>query len=138
MSDGLLTLKSQDVLDSIDRDITEFNTRGFTPTKRTAFDDAISAFDAMPGDNYLLGQQQVATGLKNDVRAACETKANIVFTAVQNFYGADSDEYHLFAENKPMSKLTDLEFLGFFRDFAQSTEDHLTDLADQDIDATFD
>jgi hypothetical protein len=61
MSDPILVLKSQDIVDSIDRDIAEFTIAGYTSTKKTAFENAIADFDAMPSDNYLKGQMQIKT-----------------------------------------------------------------------------
>lgn len=135
MTDPSLTLKSQDVLDSIDRDITEFNARGFTPTKRTLFENTIAAFDAMPSDNYLLGLQEIATQTKNTTRVSCETAVNVVLTGVVNVWGIDSAEYHFFTEDKPLSQLSDNDFLRYLEDFADATEDELTALADEGIDA---
>ncbi len=135
MPDPSLTLHCEDVMDSIDRDITEFNAHGFTPAKKTEFENAIADFDAMPGDNYLLGQQEIATGEKNTARNNCEVKVREVLTGVENVWGVDSPQYHLFTENNPLSKLTDAELLRFMEDFADSTEDHLTDLAGEGIDA---
>ena len=135
MTDPSLTLKCEDVLDSIDRDITEFTARGFTPAKRTLFENTITAFDGMPSDNYLLGLQEIATQTKNTARVSCETAVNVVLTAVVNVWGIDSAEYHFFTEDKSLSNLTDTELLRYLEDFADATEDELTALADEGIDA---
>ena len=135
MTDPALTLKCEDVLDSIDRDIAEFNARGFTPAKRTLFLNTITAFDAMPSDNYLLGLQEIATQTKNETRVLCETAVNAVLTAVVNVWGIDSAQYHFFTEDKSLSNLTDTELLRFLEDFADATEDELTALLDEGIDA---
>ena len=133
LTDPALVLKCEDVVDSIDRDITEFTARGYTPAKKTAFEDAIAAFDGMPSDNYLLGQQEIKTAAKNTARTNCETKINAVLTAVVNVWGIESAQYHLFTENKPLSQLSDSDVLRFLEDFADSTEDHLSDLAGEGI-----
>jgi len=135
MTDPALTLKCEDVLDSIDRDITEFTARGFTVPKRTLFLNTITAFDAMPSDNYLLGLQEIATQTKNETRVNCETAVNAVLTGVVNVWGIESAEYHFFTDDKSLSQLSDTELLRFLEDFADSTEDKLTDLAGEGIDA---
>lgn len=135
MTDPELVLESQDVVDSIDRDIAEFTTRGYTPAKKTAFELAITTFDGMPSDNYLLGQQEEKTETKNTVRKACEKKINLVLTAVENVYGRNSSTYNLFTEDKSLSKLTDPQLLRYMEDFADSTEEHLAELADEGVTA---
>lgn len=135
MTDPELVLKSQDVVDSIDRDIAEFTTRGYTPAKKTAFELAITTFDGMPSDNYLLGQQEEKTETKNTVRKACEKKINLVLTAVENVFGKNSSTYNLFTEDKSLSQLTDAQLLRYMEDFADSTEDHLAELADEGVTA---
>ncbi|MES2621915.1 MAG: hypothetical protein V4615_13780, partial [Bacteroidota bacterium] len=95
----------------------------------------IEAFDDLPSDNYLLGQQEIATQQKDVARENCEVKARVVFTAVENIWGIDSPEYHLFSEDKAMSKLTDAELYRFMKDFAKSTEDNLAELATEGITA---
>lgn len=72
MSDPALKLKAEDVLDSIERDVTEFNAHGWTAAKKTEFEGLIAAFDAMPSDNYLKGQQQIKTAVKDTIRAEAE------------------------------------------------------------------
>jgi hypothetical protein len=136
LTDPILVLKCQDVIDSIDRDILQFNERGFTPEKRTAFDDKTTAFMGMPSDNYLLGQQEIRTGEKNEVRNDCEKKVRTVLTAVENVWGLKSTQYSLFTEDKSLSELTDPELLRFLEDFADSTEERVLELADEGIDAT--
>jgi hypothetical protein len=136
MSDPILTLKCQDTVDSIDRDITEFTAAGYSPAKKTAFEDAIADFDGMPSDNYLKGQMQIKTEAKNVIRANAETLCSTVFTGVENVWGLHSSHYHLFSEDVPMSSLDDAGFLRFLEDFADSTEDNLTGLAGEGIDAT--
>ena len=135
MTDPELVLKSQDVDDSIDRDIAEFSTRGYTPAKKAAFELAITTFDGMPSDNYLLGQQEEKTQTKNTVRRACEKKINLVLTAVENVYGQDSAQYNLFTEDKSLSQLSDPQLLRYMEDFADSTNEHLADLADEGVTA---
>jgi len=135
LTDPNLVLKCQDTLDSIDRDIFEFSDRGFTAVKRTDFDDKTTAFNGMPSDNYLLGQQQIKTQEKNTSRTACEKKVNTVLTAVENVWGQRSAEYALFTEDESLSNLTDPELLRFLEDFADSTEQYLTELAGEGVDA---
>ena len=135
MTDPELVLKSQDVDDSIDRDIAEFTLRGYTPAKKTAFELAITTFDGMPSDNYLLGQQEEKTQTKNTVRRACEKKINLVLTAVENVYGKNSAQYNLFTEDKSLSQLSDPQLLRYMEDFADSTNEHLADLADEGVTA---
>ncbi len=134
-TDPELVLKSQDVDDSIDRDIAEFSTRGYTPAKKAAFELAITTFDGMSSDNYLLGQQEEKTQTKNTVRRACEKKINLVLTAVENVYGQDSAQYNLFTEDKSLSQLTDPQLLRYMEDFADSTEEHLAELNDEGVTA---
>ncbi|MGE0637759.1 MAG: carboxypeptidase regulatory-like domain-containing protein [Bacteroidia bacterium] len=136
LTDPILGLKCQDVIDSIDRDILEFTERGFTPAKRTEFDDKTTAFMGMPSDNYLLGQKQIKTQEKDEARALCEKKIRTVLTAVENVWGVRSAEYALFTEDKSLSLLTDPQLLRFMEDFADSTEEYLADLATEGIDAT--
>lgn len=136
MSDPELLLQCEDVLDSIDRDITEFTARGFTPTKRTEFENAIANFDALPSDNYLLGQQEIKTGEKNNKRTECETAVNVVLTAVVNIWGIDSTHYNFFTEDKSLSLLTDSDLLRYLEDIADAANDELAALAAEGIDAT--
>lgn len=136
ITDPELSLKCEDVLDSIARDIAEFADRGFTPTKKLAFETAITAFDTLPSDNYLQGKKEMATQTKDKERELCETKIRMVLTAAENVWGADSIEYSYFVEDKPLSKLTDTDFLFYLEVFADETESQLTELAEEGVNAT--
>jgi hypothetical protein len=133
LTDPELILECQDVLDSIERDIDEFTEWGFTPAKKDQFEAAISAFESMNSDNYLLGQQEIATGSKNKVRASAEKKISQVLSAVENVWGISSVEYDLFTEDKAQSQMSDSDMLRFIDDFADMVEDHLADLSGEGI-----
>jgi len=135
-TDTELTLKCQDVLDSIARDITEFAARGFTPAKRLVFEAAITGFDTLPSDNYLEGLKEIATQAKDKERVLCETKIRTVLTAAENVWGADSIEYHHFTDDKALTKQSDTDLLFYLDMLADETESKLTELADEGITAT--
>ena len=133
VSESKLRLQCLDVLDSIQRDITEFTDRGFTPAKKLAFETMIATCDAYPGDKYLKGRVRVKTAAKKALAQQCKVKMRRVLTAAANTWGRNSNEYHNFLLNKTLSHLSDAELHVSIRELADDTANNLAALATEGI-----
>jgi hypothetical protein len=89
-SDGDLLTEAGVVSANVNRDIADFNNYGITDT--TTLDDLTTAFDGIPTDDELLGEQEDATKNKNEladqVRVAIRsirTKADLQYKGVGKY-----------------------------------------------------
>ena len=133
MPDPALKFKCDDVLDSMDRDIAEFSLRGFTPAKKTEFENQILAFDALPTDNEMEALKEIQTANKNDKREILTTQINTILTMVENVFGYDSPEYNYFTEDASLSRLNDSELYWLAKDVIRGGTRFMAELAPEGL-----
>lgn len=116
----------------IDRDIAEFNDRGFTPDKRVAFQTAIDAFYNFPTDEQMEGRQMAATDARFKARDVLESKMRSIFQAVATVFGEKSATYRSFGKSN-LTKQKDDELIRSAKEMIAEISEHLADLAEEGI-----
>ncbi len=129
---GHLKQLADNLLQLLDRDIVEHTTRGFNPTKRTAFVKLINIFDACPDDEQLLGIRESATQAKDDARAKLEKQMRTIFLMAKNAFTSDSGKYREFG-NTDLSTQTDEEVVRNAKIIITTATKYLTQLADEGL-----
>ena len=129
---GFLKQLAVDTLSSIDRDIAEFTDRGFTPAKRTAYVNAISALDNYPTDNQLLGVKVTTTETKDEARDSLETQMRTMFLAAKNTFGENTGKFREFGDVQ-LSQQTDSDLVRNAKAMISTATKYLTDLAGEGI-----
>ena len=124
LGDGTLIL--------IDRDIAEFNDRGFNATKRTAFVNAINSFANFATDEQMDGIKITATETKDATRNVVETKMRTIFLAAKNVFGANTGTYREFG-NPDLTKQSDAELVRNAKMMVTTTTKYLTNLSGEGI-----
>jgi len=126
LADGMLIL--------IDRDITEFNDRGFTVDKRTQFVDAIDKFANFPTDEQMDGIKITATAEKNVIRNAVEKRMRTFLLAAKIVFGEDTGAYREFG-NPDLTHQTDAELVRNANMMVDTATKYLSELSTEGITA---
>lgn len=129
---GFLKQLAEDTLSSIDRDIAEFTDRGFTPAKRTAYVNAISALDNYPTDNQLLGVKVTTTETKDEARDSLETQMRTMFLAAKNTFGENTGKFREFGDVQ-LSQQTDSDLARSAKAMISTATKYVTELAGEGI-----
>lgn len=129
---GFLKQLADSTLGLIDRDITEFNDRGFTAAKRTALATAISNFDNFATDEQLLGVKVAATATKDAARENVEKQMRTLFLAAKNVFGENTGKYREFGEPN-LTLQTDSNLARNAKTMAVTATKYVTDLAGEGI-----
>ncbi|HUM52623.1 MAG TPA: hypothetical protein PK431_12445 [Chitinophagales bacterium] len=131
---GYLKQLGDRTLDLIDRDITEFTGKGFTPARRTAFVDAINVFANFPTDEQMDGLKIEATAVKNQSRGVVESHMRDIFLAAEIVYGLNSGLYRRFG-NAELSSQTDYELVRNANMMVETATEYAAALLPEGIDA---
>ena len=105
-SDGVLKQKADDVVGSLQRDLTAFSTRGVTATTVTGLQTLITTFDSTQTDEELQGALSVATDAKNVLADSLRSAIAVVRSMAENKFGVESALFRSFAFDG-MSDLSD-------------------------------
>ncbi len=125
---------ADNMLQLIDRDIVEHNSRGFNTTKRTAFVNLIATYDNLPDDEQLLGIRETATKAKDDARAKLEKQMRTIFLMAKNVFSDDSGKYREFGSSD-LSLQTDEEIVRTAKIMIATATKYLTHLATEGLTA---
>jgi len=106
LTDGVLKQKADEMIDLIDRDITEFTDRGYTAAKKTEFTTARNVVDNFTSDEQMEAIKMALTEQKDGARSVLEKSMRSIFKAAENVYGQFSAKYKEFG-NAMISQQSD-------------------------------
>ena len=133
-SDGFLKQKADDIVGSIQRDSTEFATRGVTATTMTAFQNSISSFDNTQTDKELQGAVSVTTDAKNALASNLKTAVSTVRTMAENKLGVTNGLYRSFGF-EGMDEMPDEQLYRLGKRVAREATAQLANLASEGLTA---
>lgn len=135
LSDAELKQLGDSILSLINRDIVEFNDRGFNPTKQAELANAIQVFSDYPSDEQLEGQKIAATEDKNNARKSVEKSLRTFFLAAENVFGYGTGRHKEFG-NTDISRQTDEELVRNAKILIQTANKYLSQLGTEGITQT--
>lgn len=127
-TDAKLKQLADALLLQIDRDIQDFNDRGFTPAKRSELKSLIEQFENLPSDEQLEGIKMTTTEEKNAVRVKIETALRSIFLMARLVFGENSGKYKEFG-NTDLSRQSDEELNRNTAMLVVTSKKYLNDLA---------
>jgi len=133
-SDAHLKQFADKVLFLLDRDITEFNDRGFSPAKRSDFVLCIDVFENTPSDEQVEGMKITATEDKDNARLAVEKSMRTIFLMAKNVFKEGSGKYKEFG-NTDLSRQIDEELVRNAKMTETTANKYLVDLTDEGLTA---
>lgn len=133
-SDGVLKQKADDVAGSIQRDITQFTTRGVTATTVTALQILVTTFDNIQTDEELQGALSVATDAKDALADALQTAVGVVRTMAENKWGTSHALYRSFGF-EGMNAMSDEQLYRLGKRVIRVANAQLTQLASEGLTA---
>ena len=110
LTDASLKQLSDDILNSLDRDVHEFSERGMTATKRMEFVNAIDRFSNYPSDEQLEAIKIAATEEKDAARGLVEKAMRTIFLMAKNVFKDGTGKYKEFG-NADLSRQNDDEIV---------------------------
>ena len=96
-ADGTLKQKADDIVGSVQRDLTQFNAWGVTAATITGLQTLITTFDNTQTDEELQGAVSVATDAKDALGDALKTAIAVVRTMAENKLGTEHALFRSFA-----------------------------------------
>lgn len=128
LTDAVLKQKADELLALLDRDITEFEDRGYEASKKDAFRAAINVVDSFSNDEQLEAIKINLTEEKDKARSALERTMRSIFNAAENVFGGSSARYKEFG-NPMISQTSDAEIVRSARLMSGTAEKYLTELS---------
>lgn len=134
-SDGVLKQKADDVVGSVQRDLTAFSARGVSATTVTGLQTLITAFDSTQTDEELEGALSVTTEAKNVLADSLRSAIAVVRTMAENKFGVETALYRSFAFDG-MSDLSDEQLYRLGKRVIRVATAQLTQLASEGLTAS--
>lgn len=129
LTDSELCTFTFNLISSMTRDDTEFTARGITSVERTDLETLVTAFEALPNDEYYRADISLAVQTKENLRETMEVKARDIVQCAIIKWGEGSPQYKKFAANR-VTKEGDRTFLTIIRQIVLVGTEYLTDLTD--------
>jgi hypothetical protein len=133
-SDGVLKQKADDVVGSVQRDLTSFSTRGVSATTVTNLQTLITAFDNTQTDEELQGALSVTTDAKNVLADSLKLAIAVVRSMAENKFGVESALFRSFAFDG-MSVMSDEQLYRLGKRVIRVATAQLTQLASEGLTA---
>lgn len=134
LADAFLKQKADEFINLLDRDITEFTDRGYTPAKKTELNNARNAVDNFPSDEQLEAIKIELTTQKDTSRSALEKTMRMILNMAQNSFGLASAKYKEFG-GSDLSRQSDAELVRNARIMTATAEKYLTELSSEGLNA---
>lgn len=106
IADASLKQLADDLKGSMERDFTDFETRGFTTAKMQAFEALITAFNETTTDEELRGEVTVAVENKDALAKQLRQQLSDIRNRAANAFGEGSGKYNSFGFGE-LSRLSD-------------------------------
>ena len=133
-ADGVLKQKADDIVGSVQRDSTQFATRGVTPATLTALQTNIANFDNTQTDEELQGALSVTTEAKNTLADTLRGAIGTIRTMAENKLGTASAFYRSFAF-EGMDAMTDEQLYRLGKRVVREATAQLAQLASEGLTA---
>ncbi|WP_312196396.1 hypothetical protein [Epilithonimonas vandammei] len=134
MADAVLKQKADEFIALMDRDITEFTDRGYSPAKKTEFETFRNTVENFPSDEQLEAIKMDLTADKDRARSALEKSMRSIFNMAQNAFGQFSAKYKEFG-NATISQQSDSELVRTATSTINTATKYLSELSDEGLTA---
>lgn len=131
-SDATLIQKCDDVLNSVYRDDSEFNMRGYTSNKREAFRLLRETFNNLPADSSLEGIKISATHDRDNIGNEIQIKLRMIHTIFENKWGKKDGRYKELGATH-ISRLRDEQLYRTGRGVRNTAEKYIAELKDDGL-----
>ena len=132
LADSVLKQKADEFIALIDRDISEFTDRGYSPAKKAELMAARSIVDSFPSDEQLEAIKINLTEQKDAARKALEKSMRSIFNMAENVFGQFSAKYKEFG-NALISQQSDAEIVRVAKIMSGTAEKYLTELSEEGL-----
>jgi hypothetical protein len=132
--DAFLKQKADEFINLIDRDITEFTDRGYTPAKKTEFANARNAVENFPSDEQLEAIKMDLTAKKEAARSALEKTMRTILNMAENVFGFGSAKHKEFGASD-ITRQSDSELVRNAKIMSVTATKYLTNLASEGLTA---
>lgn len=132
LADSVLKQKADELIDLIDRDITEFTDRGYNTDKKTELTTTRTTVDNFPSDEQLEAIKINLTEQKDAARRALEKSMRSIFNMSENVFGQYSAKYKEFGDAL-ISQQSDAELVRVAKIMSLTAEKYLTELSDEGL-----
>ncbi|MCU7613947.1 hypothetical protein N0B16_05815 [Chryseobacterium sp. GMJ5] len=134
LADAVLKQKADELINLIDRDLTEFTDRGYNTDKRNELTNARNTVDSFPNDEQLEAIKINLTEQKDAARSALEKTMRSIFNMAENVFGLQSAKYKEFG-NALISQQSDAEIVRVAKIMSLTAVKYLAQLADEGLTA---
>jgi hypothetical protein len=132
IADSVLKQKADELINLIDRDITEFTDRGYSASKKTELIEARTAVENYPDDEQLEAIKMDLTAQKDAARNALEKTMRSIFNMAENVFGQFGARYKEFG-NAAVSQQSDSELVRIAKTMTVTATKYLTELAEEGL-----
>ncbi|MCI3935804.1 hypothetical protein MQX03_01235 [Chryseobacterium aahli] len=132
IADSVLKQKADELINLIDRDITEFTDRGYSTAKKTELIEARTAVENYPNDEQLEAIKMDLTAQKDAARNALEKTMRSIFNMAENTFGQFGARYKEFG-NAAVSQQSDSELVRIAKTMTATATKYLTELAEEGL-----
>lgn len=134
LADAVLKQKADELINLIDRDLTEFTDRGYNTDKRNELTTARNTVDSFPNDEQLEAIKMNLTEQKDAARSALEKTMRSIFNMAENVFGLQSAKYKEFG-NALISQQSDAEIVRVAKIMSLTADKYFAQLADEGLTA---
>ncbi|UFH32880.1 hypothetical protein LNP04_03940 [Chryseobacterium sp. C-71] len=132
IADSVLKQKADELMNLIDRDITEFTDRGYNAAKKTELIEARTAVENYPNDEQLEAIKMDLTAQKDAARSALEKTMRSIFNMAENVFGQFGARYKEFG-NAAVSQQSDSGLVRIAKTMTATATKYLTELAEEGL-----
>jgi len=135
-TDATLKQTVDTVIESAERDIAEFNSRGVPQGALDGLGAEAEAFSDLPTDEEMEGDVGIAVQRRNEARDLLDNKLNTLQVAAENRWGVKDARYRKFSFDA-LTVYDDDDFYRFAKRALRVATSQAADLASKGIDAVF-